>query len=71
LKITLVGVAIGLAAALALSHIMADYVYSIKAIDPLTYLAAISVLVLTALAACYTPARRAASVDPMQALRTD
>ena len=71
LGVTLIGVVIGLGAALGLSHIMADYVYGIKATDPLTYTAATLVLVLAALAACYIPARRAASVDPMQALRNE
>ncbi len=71
LGVTLIGVVIGLAAALGLSRIMADYVYGIKATDPLTYTAATLVLVLAALAACYIPARRAASVDPMQALRNE
>ena len=71
LGVTLIGVVIGLAAALGLSRIMADYVYGIKATDPLTYTAAALVLVLAALAACYVPARRAASVDPMQALRNE
>jgi putative ABC transport system permease protein len=71
LGVTLIGVGIGLTAALGLSRIMGDYVYGIKATDPLTYAAATLVLVLTALAACYIPARRAASVDPMRALRMD
>jgi len=71
LGVTLIGVAIGLAAALSLSRIMADYVYGIKATDPLTYSAATLVLVFTAMAACYIPARRAASVNPMQALRNE
>ena len=71
LGITLIGVVLGLTAALGLSRIMADYVYGIKATDPLTYAAATLVLVLTALAACYIPARRAASVNPMRALRMD
>jgi putative ABC transport system permease protein len=71
LGVTLIGVVIGLAVALGLSRIMANYVYGIKATDPLTYTAATLVLVLTALAACYVPARRAASVDPMQALRNE
>jgi predicted permease len=71
LGVTLIGVAIGLAAALTLSRLMADYVYGIKATDPLTYAAATFILILTALAACYIPARRAASVNPMQALRNE
>jgi putative ABC transport system permease protein len=71
LGVALIGVAIGLIAALALSRIMADYVYAIKATDPLTYGAATLVLVLVAMAACYIPARRAASVNPMQALRDE
>jgi len=71
LGVELIGVVIGLAAALGLSRIMADYVYGIRATDPLTYTAATLVLVLAALAACYIPARRAASVDPMQALRNE
>ncbi len=71
LGVTLVGVAIGLAAAFGLSRMMADYVYGIKPTDPLTYSAATVVLMVAALAACYLPARRAASIDPMQALRNE
>ena len=71
LGVALIGVAIGLAAALALSRVMADYVYGIKATDPVTYAAATLVLLLAALAACYVPARRAASVDPLRILRNE
>jgi len=71
LGVTLAGVLIGLVSALGMSRIMENYVYGIRAIDPPTYAAAALVLVLTALSACYIPARRAASVDPMHALRTE
>lgn len=71
LRMTLTGVAIGLAAALALSRVMAGYVYGIKSTDPLTFAAAALLLMLAALAACYIPARRAMHVDPMRALRIE
>ncbi len=71
LGVTFIGTAIGLVAALGLSQVMASYVYGIKATDPLTYAAATLTLVLTALMACCVSARRAASVNPMQALRNE
>jgi putative ABC transport system permease protein len=71
LRVALTGVALGLAAALALSRIMAGYVYGIKSTDPLTFTTAAVLLMLAALAACYIPARRATRVEPMQALRIE
>jgi putative ABC transport system permease protein len=71
LRLTLAGVFIGLAASLALSRVMAGYVYGIKSTDPLTFAAAALLLTLAALAACYIPARRAMQVDPMRALRIE
>jgi putative ABC transport system permease protein len=71
LRLTLVGVVIGLAASLALSRVMAGYVYGIKSTDPLTFAVASLLLMLAALAACYVPARRAMRVEPMRALRTE
>jgi putative ABC transport system permease protein len=71
LRLTLTGVAIGLAASVAMSRVMAGYVYGIKSTDPLTFATAALLLTLAALAACYIPARRAMHVDPMRALRIE
>ncbi|HKV49217.1 MAG TPA: ABC transporter permease [Candidatus Acidoferrales bacterium] len=69
LGVTLLGVAIGLMAALAMSRLMSDYVYGIKPADPVTFAAATVILIAVALLASYAPARRATRVDPIAALR--
>ena len=71
LALTLVGIAIGLLLALALTRALTSYLYGISAADPLTYLATTLILIIVAMLACYFPARRAADVDPMTALRHD
>lgn len=71
LALTLAGIVIGLLLALVLTRAVASFLYGVGALDPLTYLAAISLLVGVALLACYFPARRAARVDPMVALRRE
>jgi putative ABC transport system permease protein len=68
-RVTLVGIIVGLAGSLALAHLMSGYVYGITATDPLTLAFASVLLAAMALLASYLPARRAASVDPMVALR--
>ena len=66
-----VGIAIGLAAALAATRLVADFLFGVPPTDVLTFVGAAGLLVIVALAASWVPAKRAAASDPMIALRSE
>jgi putative ABC transport system permease protein len=69
LKLTLIGVSFGLAGAFVLTRLISSFLYGVTRTDPMTFTCVSLVLAGVALLAGYIPARRAARVDPMAALR--
>jgi putative ABC transport system permease protein len=69
LQLALVGVAVGVVAALALTRLLSNFLFAVGAADPVTYAAVAGMLTVVALVACYIPARRAMQVDPAVSLR--
>jgi putative ABC transport system permease protein len=71
MKLALIGVGVGIAGALAFTRVLSGMLFNVSATDPLTFVGVSTLLALVALLACYVPARRAMSVDPMVALRCE
>ena len=71
MKLAGIGIVIGLASALALTRVLTTLLYQVKPLDPVTFLAVPALLMTVAMLACWLPVRRAASVDPIEALRCE
>ena len=71
LKLTAIGLGFGIAAAVALSRLLASLLFEVTATDPATYVVVTAALLAAAAAASYLPARRAMRVDPLTALREE
>lgn len=71
LGMTLAGIGVGLAGALGLTRLYKSLLVGVSSTDVVSFAATTLLLVLVALAACYLPARRAARIDPLQALRNE
>jgi putative ABC transport system permease protein len=71
LRLTLIGTAIGLAGALALTRLMSSLLFGVDAADPATFAVMVLLLIAVSMFACYLPARRATRIDPLIALRSE
>jgi putative ABC transport system permease protein len=69
--LTAAGIAIGLAASLALTRVISSYLFGVEATDPMTFAAVAAILCAVALTASYVPAMRASRLDPLRALRRE
>jgi ABC-type antimicrobial peptide transport system permease subunit len=70
-RMVFLGVLIGIAASLALTRLMSNQLYGVSASDPITFIGVAVLLLIVAVFACYIPARRATTIDPIIALRCE
>jgi ABC-type antimicrobial peptide transport system permease subunit len=70
-RLALAGLAAGLIVSFAFTRFLRGMLYGVGAVDWITFVLVPAILLLVAIAACFIPARRAASIEPMQALRTE
>ncbi len=70
-KFSIIGIAIGMTSALAVTRLLSSELYGVSPLDPVTFFGAASVMAIVTLLACYIPARRAMRMDPMFALRLE
>jgi putative ABC transport system permease protein len=71
MKLALIGALLGLGGALALTRLLKTLLFEVSATDPLTFIVIAAALIIVALLACWVPARRAASMDPLVSLRVE
>jgi putative ABC transport system permease protein len=71
MKLALIGALLGLGGALALTRLLKTLLFEVSATDPLTFIVIAALLIIVALLACWIPARRAASMDPLASLRVE
>jgi ABC-type antimicrobial peptide transport system permease subunit len=69
LKLLLIGIGLGLLGAFATTRLLAEQIWQVSPFDPLSFVAVSLLLLVAGLQACFWPARRAARLDPMEALR--
>jgi putative ABC transport system permease protein len=71
LTVTAIGLAIGLAGAVAVTRLMQSVLFGVAPLDPVSFAVAPALLAVVAVVACLVPASRAASIDPAEALRSE
>jgi len=71
MRLPLAGLALGIAGSLAVARTLEHFLFETRSADARTYVAVVALLAVSALVACYVPARRAAAIDPISALRQE